>query len=130
MIYLPLHLSRAFIQSRPEFIFIYGYDVIGTGCLGQPWVAHGEPNCYPVPTMYKFCPSGHVLFTDSRIDEWMQSIDKALAAVPQDGRVIVPFRKIGEGCSRLREIGPKTFAYLKSALHAIHALQPEEIKWY
>jgi len=67
---IPHHISRTFIKLHTELTFVYGYDVIGKGMMGQPWAAHGEPNAFPIPTMYKFCPSGHVLFTDGRINEW------------------------------------------------------------
>ena len=125
-LYIPRHISRSFIQSRRNIIFLYGFDVRGTGCLGQAWAAHGEPNAFPIPTLYKFCPSGHVLFTDSRGEEWRREIDKAIARVPQDGRPIIPFPRIGEGCSRLREIGPETFKYLKNVLHTI---EYKEVEW-
>lgn len=125
---VPQHISRTFIQQHPAWIFVYSYDVVGKGFFGQCNAAHGEENAYPVPTIYKWCPSAKILFQDSRRDEQWQYIRAALDKIPRDGRPIIPFRRIGLGCSRMQEFAPRMWQDLQTELKAI-SYSPIEWLW-
>jgi len=91
------------------------------GFFGQG-VLFNEPNTYPIPTMYKFCASGARYFTDSDTEAW-RIVDGALEFVAQDQifkyEKIIPLRRMGEGCSRLRELAPGLYLHLKARLYDI-----------
>lgn len=124
IIQIPHHISRTFIQQHPEYTFVYGQDHIRRGIMGQSWVCGGEPNCFPITTVQKLCPSGSRYLSDSNL-EHEQWIEKDLDLVPRDKPIIV-FRRIGEGCSRMKEFAPRLHAELKEVLFKI-SYKPIEI---
>lgn len=128
-IIVPRIILNAFVKARPDLNFVYGYDVQGKGCFGQASI-HGNPNCYPVPTMYKFCASGARYFEDS--DSACPSyLQVALERIPRDKPVVV-LRKLGQGCSRMHELAPRLFAGLQFSLLHIkenNELLGYEVKW-
>ena len=111
-------IYRPFIQEHPQWIFLYGDTIYKNGMLGQPWHTVGEPNCFGIPTCIKHCRSNRY-FSDGQFEQWSIEIDKAIFLVPEDGRPVIPLRKMGEGCSRLKELCPKLFAHLQSRLKLI-----------
>jgi hypothetical protein len=120
LIEIPFIIGRRFIQLHPEWIFLYGNDLYNKGCLGQAWFAFGEPNAFRVPTCRKICNNASAKFYfNEHLDEYIEALDKELALIPKDGRPIIPFRKMGEGCSRLKELGPKCYEYLQRKLTEI-----------
>ncbi len=123
-IIIPRIVTNAFVRYHPELIFIHGYDVQKKGCFGHAAIL-GHPNTFPIPTMYKFCASGARYFTDGDTTA-LQHIADALDAIPDDGRPIIPLRKIGEGCSRMRELAPLMWKSLKNSLEMI---EYPEIVW-
>lgn len=127
MIPIPYRISRSFIQSHPNYIFVYATDVVGRGCEGHEWQAKGEPNAYGIPTIYKLCPSSSVYFQDSRREEQWEYIIKAFEKIPRDQGPIIPFRKIGLGCSRMHELAPKMFAEMWKLIDLIKAPDIEYI---
>ena len=124
MIELPRIITNGFVTLHPELIFLYGYDVMGKSMFGQPQIL-GHENTFPIPVMYKFCNSGARYFTDSDSD-CRRHIDTAFSKLPSDGRAIIPLRRMGEGCSRLKELAPLLHKYLYERLNQISS---KEIKW-
>ena len=122
---IPHRISRTFIRAHPDWIFVYSTDVIGRGMEGQEWQCKGESNAYGVPTVYKFCPSSAVYFQDARSEEQWQYIIEAFLKIPTDKGPVIPIRKIGLGCSRMREFAPKMLTELQKLLAGISC----EIKW-
>lgn len=119
VIKIPHHISRTFIQQHPEYIFLYAGDVKDKSILGQAWAAKGAPNAFAIPTLYKYCTSSAVYFTDSRRSEWTEYIDNAFSLIPNWDKPIIPFPKIGRGCSRLQELGPKVYEYIHKRINEI-----------
>ena len=117
-IIIPRMIYRPFVLEHPNWIFLYGDTMYKTGMLGQPFHLCGESNTYPIPTCVKHCRSNRY-FSDGQFDEYSIVIDRAIFAVPEDGRPVIPLRRMGEGCSRLSELCPKLFAHLKSRLKII-----------
>lgn len=130
MIKIPYRISREFIQAHPELIFVYGSDLAGCSRLGQAGQCYGEPNTFSIPTKIKLCRSSSESFvTDTKFDTWFKDeIDKKFNLITGDGRPIIPFRKIGEGCAELPIRAPRALAYIQSRLLEISA--KFEIDWY
>jgi len=116
-IIVPRFITRKFIQLHPEWIFLYGHDLAGKGTFGQAWEAHNEPNTYPIPTCYKMCKNS-MYFQDSQYEEITGYLIFAFVHLPKD-KPIIPFPKIGEGYSRMKELAPKCFKYMKQELDKI-----------
>lgn len=117
MLNIPAHISRSFIESHREIIFLYGNDYYGRGCLGQAWSFFGEANTFPIPTLIKYCSAASFFYDNN--PEFYKYIDEAIAKVPRDGRPIIACRRIGMGCSRMFELAPKLYAYMTTELNKI-----------
>ena len=121
MLKIPARISREYIQKHPEIIFIYSSDFYGQSNMGQAAFAKGEPNAFPIPVKKRMCrAASDNVFTDAMFEYFTKSsIDKALAAVPKDGRPIVCFPNIGKGCADLSHNAPLTLAYIERRLAEI-----------
>lgn len=116
MIIIPYKITPSFIESHREIIFLYSLDYLRKGGFSQSVVCFGEYNCYPIPTLYKYC-ANIVYFQDN--EECINHIDEFMDVIPLDKGPIIPFRKIGEGCSRMQELCPKVYEYMKSRISRI-----------
>ena len=114
-IIIPHHISKTFIQSHPEYIFVYGKDFYEMGMMGQMWVAHKEPNCFGIPTCTKLCPSNKQYLNDHDPLHKQRIID-ALCVIPDDDRPVIVMRRIGMGCSRMFELAPALYAFMNKEL--------------
>lgn len=127
---IPAHISKTFVQQHEELIFVYGYDVRGLGMEGQPWVFHGEDNCYPVPTLERYCPSQKTYFDDNAFTHYANIIDNAIDKIAQQAfmskKPVIVCPKIGRGCSRLHEIAPRLYAHMTRRLNQI---KYPDIQW-
>lgn len=117
VIQIPHKILRSFIQQHPEWNFVYGYDRIKRGMLGQCWQTVGEPNCFPVTTVQKLCPSGSRYLNDYS-KEHQQWILDDVERIPRNKPIIV-FRKIGQGCSRMEELAPRLWSLMYMRLNEI-----------
>lgn len=115
MIIVPYKIYTSFIQSHSEVNFLYSIDYLMKGGFSQSIVCYGEPNCYPIPTVYKYC-ANTVYWQDNHYA--IDCIDEFMDKIPLD-KPIIPFRKIGEGCSRMNELCPKVYEYMKSRIYRI-----------
>lgn len=117
---IPPRISREFIQNHTDWIFVYGSVYTGQGVFGQAWVATGEPNAFPVPTMLKHCQSStDRYFFDGDYHHFTKLIDEKIAEIPRDSRPIIPFPKIGRGHSELWRRAPQVYIYLLRQLALI-----------
>lgn len=116
MIIVPYKIYPSFIKSHPEVIFLYSIDYLMRGGFSQSVVCFGEPNCFPIPTVYKYC-ANTVYLQDNHYS--IDCINEFMDRIPLDKGPIIPFRKIGEGCSRMNELCPKTFSYMKERIAKI-----------
>jgi hypothetical protein len=118
IITIPRIVQRSFVLKHPEIIFLYGHDVMDKGFFGHSEIAH-ENNTYPIHTLYKFCNSGARYFDDN--DSAIEGILKAdFAAVPVDGRPVVALRRMGCGCSRMKELAPRYYNEMWNVLQRIN----------
>ena len=121
---IPYHISKTFVQQHRELIFIYGKDHYGNGMFGQMWVFDKEPNCYPVFTIQRYCPSNKRYLVDN-LREHKTWIDQCVDAIPIDGRPVIVCHGIGLGCSRMQELAPRLYQYMCDRLSLIQA----EVEW-
>ena len=124
LIRIPIRITRSFVVNHHELIFLYAHDFLRKGCFGQAWSLHGEPNTYPIFTMYKYC-ANPVYFSDS--DYWFIEVNKTFELLPKDKGPIIPCRKIGKGCSRMQEFAPKLLTHIQNKLAEI---AHKDIEWY
>lgn len=117
-IILPYHISHKFIVSNPQWIFVYGCDILNKSFFGQAYACGNEPNTFGVPTMHKYCASGPKYFHDESYGIWKPRIDEAIDRIDTTKPVIV-FRRIGEGCSNMKAMAPGLFEYMKGRLKEI-----------
>lgn len=117
-IVIPHKLTRRFIASNKQWIFLFSYDAAQKGILGQAWFAFGEPNAYPIFTCRKLCPSSLNRYYQD-LDEYKEVVEQCIKNIPSDERPIIPFPKIGEGCSRLKEFSPNLYEYLHKRINEI-----------
>jgi hypothetical protein len=117
-IIIPFHISRTYIQRHTDWIFIYGQDYQERGMFGQSNAAYGEPNAFMVPTCRKMCKSNRY-WSDSEYLEVCSYIDEAINKIPRDGRIIIPFPKIGMGASQMNYMAPKLFTYMNMKIDSI-----------
>lgn len=107
--------------AHKELIFLYGNDYFERGCFGQAGHLGSQrpkiPNCYRIPTLMKYC--ANPVFFSNNVEDWKRELEEAFAVIPQDGRPIIPLRKIGMGGSRCHELAPRVFAYIQQRLAAI-----------
>lgn len=128
-IILPSRITREFIQLHPNWIFLYGSDYLGKSFFGAAYSAHGEPNAYPIPTIWKLCPSSGEKFMDDGLYPFFKMlIDERIDDIPLGQEPILPFPKIGEGHSQMKTRSPKLFNYMKERINAI-AYPNIEIDW-
>lgn len=114
-IYLPFRLSESFVASKSEWIFLYGYDFLQKGAFGQCVYFRSQPNSIAIPTLYKYC-ANPVYWNDNSLAR--SSINDALKRIPS-GKVVIPCKKLGCGCSRLQELAPMLYAWLMEELKKI-----------
>jgi hypothetical protein len=112
---IPRHISETFITNHCDYTFIYSFDYHRKSALGQCVYAHGKDNCYPVPVLIKFC-ANPTYFQD--FEEAKKMIQEFLDVIPRT-KPVIPFPKIGEGHSRLKEFSLKTYMWLHSQLDKI-----------
>ena len=124
---IPRRITTSFIRANPDYIFVYGLDVQMKGGMGQSIVAFGEPNCYPIFTCWKNCKNGRY-FQDNQFEEIVGHINRAVNDIVKatqqvsgdsEPRLVIPFPKIVEGGSRMREFAPRTWNYLQRQLRSI-----------
>ena len=119
IITIPRIITREYVQRHPDWIFVYGNDSHNHGALGQAWFAQGEPNTFPIYTCRKLCSSASNKYWSDNDEEHWKIVQDALDKIPQDKGPIIPFRKIGEGCSRMQDFAPRIFRFMREYLDRI-----------
>jgi len=124
-IIIPYRLSRSFIRSHPEWIFVYGDAVTNRSYEGQCDAAKGESNCFMVPTKWNPCSSEppQSFFNDDQFHLNQNVIDTAIGdietSLESNPRPVILFPKIGCGKAQMPKKCPKTYAYLMERLNKI-----------
>lgn len=112
-------ITRAYIKSHPEKIFLFGDNLLGYGSAGQAFHMRGEPNSIGMPTKKKPAMSEESYFTDSEFEKNKIVIDNALSKIPKDKTIVISSAGIGTGFAQLSTRAPLTFAYLQEKLEEL-----------
>jgi len=99
--------------------FVYGNDIRDAGIYGQPAEARGESNAHHIPVKWRQCRSNsNAYFSDLEFDNVVPLIRQAVKdiIILADKRMIIPFPKIGEGQSRLKQQAPRILQFINSEL--------------
>ncbi len=129
MLLVPLPITRAFIQANRDWTFVYSTNIYYTSSYGQASQAAGEPNTIGLPVRFRFCKSNMAsLFSDDQFTDVLRpTLDNVFSAIRLKLPRVCVFPKIGEGASRLKEVAPKTFAYIRGELAKLHSNEVEFI---
>lgn len=109
-------LTRDYIRTNPDKIFLFGDNLRLLGFGGQAKECRGEGNTIGIPT--KKLPAMHpaAFFTDDELMENMKAIDAAFSLIPKNANVVIPEAGIGTGLADMPTKCPKTFEYLLAKL--------------
>lgn len=115
--------TRAYIRSHPDWLFVFGDNLMRHGLGGQAGEARGEPNAIGIATKRKPSMEPDAFFEDHDYDNWMaaeQSTLRRLMEASMRGRTIVwPLNGIGTGLARLEKKAPSIWADIDNLRAAI-----------
>ena len=122
MLLVPIPITRTFIRANRDWTFVYSTNVYHTSSYGQASQASDEPNTIGVPVRFRFCKSNmSSYFSDDQfVDILRPKLDAVFDKIRAAGTNVVVFPKIGEGASRLKELAPRTFQYIRDNLAELH----------
>lgn len=109
-------ISRQFVQSNRDLIFLFGDNLARKGFLGQAAEMRGEPNAIGIPTKHFPGRRPESYFTDEDFDSVVTEIDAAFASIPDGAQVVVPAAGIGGGLAELPTRAPKIYAYIEERI--------------
>lgn len=110
-------ITRGFVRSHPDWIFLFGDNIARQGSGGQAKEMRGEPNVIGIPTKYAPHMFPNAFMTDDRLEFNIERINEAFRSIPAPPRTIcIPSDGIGTGLAKLEESAPQTFAHLRSCL--------------
>lgn len=112
-------ISRDFVQSNRDIIFLFGDNLARKGFVGQAAAMRGEPNAIGIPTKHYPGKRPSSYFSDDDFDAVAPEIDAAFAAIPDGAQVVVPAAGIGVGLADLEERAPKIYAYIEEKILAL-----------
>lgn len=113
-------ISREDVRKQPDWIYLFGDNLLGTGMGGQAKEMRGEPNAIGIPTKKRPWYDNDSFFTDDEFLANTEAIDKAFQSIPPETEVvIIPEDGLGTGLAELYERAPKTAAYLDEWIERI-----------
>jgi hypothetical protein len=110
-------IARATIRDNPDWLFVFGDNLTGTGYGGQAREARGEPNAIGVPTKRKPTMERDAFFTDADLAIFMvrarQAFSRINAHLLAGGTVVWPEDGIGTGLADLERSAPEVWRHLQ-----------------
>ena len=115
--------TRAYIKAHPDWLFVFGDNMMRCGFGGQAAEARGEPNAIGIATKRAPHMDQGAFLTDGDHGEWFEAEERTinrLMAASQAGRTIIwPIDGIGTGLARLEKSAPKIWADIEQLRLAI-----------
>lgn len=115
--------TRAYIKAHPDWLFVFGDNMLRHGLGGQAAEARGEANAIGIATKRKPSMEPDAFLTDSDYDNWFaaeKSTLKRLMDASRRGRTIVwPFDGIGTGLAQLEKRAPEIWNDIEQLRFAI-----------
>ena len=123
-------ITREYIQSHPQKIFLFGDNVERKGFGGQAREMRGEPNAMGIVTKTKPTNDIYSFFMDSQLEYNKILIDRDFAelhyriealreAIGEEPVIVLPEDGIGTGLAKLEAKAPLTYNYLQSKLKGL-----------
>lgn len=114
MIHIPHIITDSFVKQHPDWIFIYGDNLIHKGEEGHRILFSHLPNCYPVPTKKRPCHREDSYFNDKEYFYNEKHIKESIDKIPFEYTFVVLIQGIGkeEDDSMLYIKAPGTYNYL------------------
>lgn len=113
-------ITREFVQSNPDKLFIFGDNLARQGMGGQAREMRGEPNSLGIPTKRLPTYSPEAFLKDSDFNNVKPFIDKALQRISDfKGTVVFPADGVGTGLAKLPESAPKVYRYICEELEKL-----------
>ena len=115
----PKFWTRAYVESRPNCLFIFGDNDVRKGMGGQA-IIRGLPNAIGIPS--KKYPNNNPtsFYTDLEYNANCRKIDRAIQNIIDESAnykyVVLPQNGIGTGLAKLPNLAPRTFEYLSQRL--------------
>ena len=106
------YITRQYVRDHPEWIFLFGDNLVHEGYGGQAKEMRGEPNAVGIPTKKYPDNRSESFFTDNEYEANCRAIYEAFYKIPKGTTVVIPSAGLGTGLARLDTMAPKTFKYL------------------
>lgn len=107
--------TREYVDSMPDYLFVYGDNDIKKGKGGQA-IIRGASNSIGVPTKKKPSMGIDSFYTDTEYDQNVEKINIAYAKIIEKGKkykgIIISSFGYGTGLAKLNEYAPKTLKYI------------------
>ena len=115
--------TRSYIKAHPDWLFVFGDNMMRHGLGGQAAEARGEPNAIGIATKLKPSMDPEAFLTDDHYENWFaaeQSNMRRLMEASKNGRTIIwPLDGIGTGLARLEKHAPSIWADIDNLRAAI-----------
>lgn len=115
--------TRAYIRAHPDWLFVFGDNMMRHALAGQAAEARNEPNAIGIATKLKPSMEIDAFLADHDYDNWFaaeQPTMQRLMRASQNGRTIIwPFDGIGTGLARLEKHAPSIWADIDNLRAAI-----------
>jgi len=102
--------TRAYINTHPDWLFVFGDNLARTGLGGQAAEARGEPNAIGIATKMLPTMEPSAFLADSNYDAWFAAerptFNRLYEAAKAGRTIIWPLDGIGTGLARLEQKAP------------------------
>ena len=124
MIILKKWITRDFVKSHPNWIFVFGDNELRRGFGGQAKEMRGEPNSLGIRTKKYPSDKYYAFWTDDSYDENIKMINSDLELLKNylnvsNKTIVIPADGIGSGKAKLAIYAPKTNKYLCEKIREI-----------
>ena len=127
-----LVVTEAVVRGNPEWLFVFGDNMDGSGFGGQARAMRGKPNAIGVPTKWKPTMGADAFFQDrdfaytavrAAITEPFRRVRRELVA----GRtVVIPAAGLGTGLAELPKRAPLIHGYIGGWIAALEDIAAGE----
>lgn len=112
---------KQILDTADTHLYVFADDLKANTYEGQAEVCWGLRNALMVPTRIWNCATPQAQFKDCDFDWHKAEIDKHIEAIRQYVALhphctVVIFPKIGRGCSNMKLLAPRCYAYLLTQL--------------
>lgn len=115
--------DRADLMTNPDFLYVFGDNILRVGMGGQAYACRGEPNAVGIPT--KWAPhSGPGAFFDdedfARIVSVIEAdFNKIIRHLDNGGTVVFPADGLGTGLAELPQRAPKIHEFISGRVQTL-----------